>query len=72
MYIDDFFENALLFAILVVGFIAVIGGAIFLLDKFVKGGDKLVMMLSIMIGVITFSLLIESKKQQQYLLTFIL
>lgn len=58
MYIDDFGLNALLFAGLVVGFIAVIGGAIFLLDKFVKGGDKLVMMLSIMIGVITFSLLI--------------
>lgn len=58
MYIDDFGLNALLFAGLVVGFITVIGGAIFLLDKFVKGGDKLVMMLSIMIGVITFSLLI--------------
>ena len=58
MYIDDFGWNALKFAGLVVSFIAVIGGAIFLLDKFVKGGDKLVMMLSIMIGVITFSLLI--------------
>ncbi len=58
MYIDDFGLNALLFATLVVGFIAVIGGAVILLTKFANGGDKLVMMLSIMIGVITFSLLI--------------
>jgi hypothetical protein len=58
MYIDDFGLNALLFAGLVFGFIALIGAAVILLTKFANGGDKLVMMLSIMIGVITFSLLI--------------